>query len=123
MLVACYKDKLHLDWILKNQVYNVRKGERGGAIGRSERIDAAILLLYNFSDPSEYKLFELDQSKQIVADYEAMLSKHYPGAKPAREYTLCPIVECVDLLSSFDVNGLREEYAPRVKYGVPFIVE
>lgn len=123
MLVGCYKDKSHLDWILQNQMYNVRKGERGGAIGKSGIIDASILLLYNFSNPSEYKLFELDQAKQIVADYDTMVAKHYPGAKPDREYTLCPIVECINFTTAFDINGLREEYAPRVKYGVPFIVE
>ena len=123
MLVGCYKDKSHLDWILQNQMYNVRKGERGGAIGKSGIIDASILLLYNFSNPSEYKLFELDQAKQIVADYDTMVAKHYPGAKPDREYTLCPIVECINSTTPFDINGLREEYAPRVKYGVPFIVE
>ena len=123
MLVGCYKDKSHLDWILQNQMYNVRKGERGGAIGKSGIIDASILLLYNFSNPSEYKLFELDQEKQIVADYDTMVAKHYPGAKPDREYTLCPIVECINFTTAFDINGLREEYAPRVKYGVPFIVE
>lgn len=122
MLVGCYKDKSHLDWIMQNQMYNVRKGERGGAIGKSEKIDASILLLYNFSNPSEYQIFELDQTKQIVADYDIMVSKHYPGAKPNREYTLCPIVECLNLTSVYDVNGLRETYAPRVKYGVPFIV-
>ena len=123
MLVGCYKDKSHLDWILQNQMYNVRKGDRGGAIGKSGIIDASILLLYNFSNPSEYKLFELDQAKQIVADYDTMVAKHYPGAKPDREYTLCPIVECINSTTPFDINGLREEYAPRVKYGVPFIVE
>ena len=97
MLVGWYKDKAHLDWILQNRLYNVRKGERGGAIGKSEKIDASILLLYNFSNPSEYKLFELDQAKQIVADYDIMASKHYPGAQPNREYTLCPIVKCVNI--------------------------
>lgn len=122
MLVGCYKDKSHLDWILQNQMYNVRKGERGGVIGKSERIDATILLLYNFSNPSEYKLFELDQEKQVIANYEIMKSKSYPGARPNREYTLCPIVECSEVQSEFDVNGLREEYAPKIKYGVPFIV-
>ena len=104
-------------------MYNVRKSERGGAIGKSERVDATVLLLYNFSNPTEYKLFELDQEKQVIANYETMKSKSYPGAKPNREYTLCPIVEYTENQSVFDVNGLREEYAPRIKHGVPFIVK
>ena len=121
MLVGCYKDKSHLDWILQNQMYNVRKGERGGAIGKSERIDATILLLYNFNNPSEYKLFELDQEKQVIANYETMKSKSYPGAKPNKEYTLCPIMECIEIDTIFDINELRQKYAPNSKYGVPFI--
>lgn len=123
MLVGCYKDKSHLDWILHNKMYNVRRGERGGVVGKSERIDATLLLLYNFSDPSEYKLFELDQEKQFIANYAIMKSNNYPGVKPNREYTLCPIIECVEVKSVFDVNVLREKYAPRIKYVVPFFVD
>lgn len=123
MLVGCYKDKAHLDWILQNRLYNVRKGERGGAIGICKMIDASILLLYNFNNPLEYKLFKIDQTKQIIADYNIMVSKQYPGAKPNREYTLCPITEYINTKTVFNINSLRDKYAPKVKYGVPFIIE
>ncbi|MBQ3576317.1 MAG: hypothetical protein IJA28_02745, partial [Coprobacter sp.] len=92
---------------------------------RPEQCDRSLqnAALYNFNNPLEYKLFKIDQTKQIIADYNIMVSKQYPGAKPNREYTLCPITEYINTETIFNINSLRDKYAPKVKYGVPFIIE
>ncbi len=75
MLVGCYRDESHLRWINEQHLYNIRIGNRDGAISKSGVIvSASKLLLYNFRKPSEYKIYNLDTTKQILANYEIMLS-------------------------------------------------
>ncbi len=48
VIVAYYKDDRHLDWILKNHLYNMRTGDDKGAITfKNEIINARYLLLHN----------------------------------------------------------------------------
>lgn len=121
MLVACYKNQEHLNWILEQNIYNIRYGERGGFIGRNTYLGASTLLLYNFNDPTEYKVFLLESSNLTLADYEMMKSKKYPGVKPNRKYLLCQLSNCLSQQPLYNVNALRELYASNTKYGVPFI--
>lgn len=123
MLVGCYKSKEHLKWILQNQLYNVRLGNREGAMSTSGMVVSAIkLLLYNYNNPDEYQLFELDSSNHILANNELMKQRDYPELQPGNEYLLYVITgESADN-SFFDVESLKKEYALNLKKGAPFYV-
>jgi len=49
-------------------------------------------------------------------------SKGYPDLKPNREYLLYMITEEAAVKPYFDVESLRQTYAPKLKKGSPFFV-
>ena len=125
MLVGCYKDEKHLNWIKNNHLYNIRLGNRKGAIDKSGIIiSASKLLLYNVDNPKEYQLYNLDESRQISANNDFMQKKGYPGLKlaPDREYLLYFIESIAPVTPNFEVEKLKEQFAPELKKGAPFYV-
>lgn len=124
MLVGCYKDQQHLDWIKRNQLYNIRLGKRRGSVSKSGIVvSASKLLLYNSKNPQEYLIFDLDSSKHIIANNDLMKSKQYPGLKSGRDYLLYGIIGESKYKPGFDVEDLKQEYAPKLKKGAPFFVD
>lgn len=123
MLVGCYKDDKHLSWILNNHLYNIRIGNRNGSIDSSGTIVAASrLLLYNSKDPSKYKVYNLDVSKQILASNKMMAEKCYPGLKAGREYVLYVLGEELKVRTEYIVIDLKEENVPKLRKGAPFFI-
>lgn len=123
ILVGCYKNKEHLEWIKQNNLYNIRLGDRSGAVSKSGLVvSASKLLLYDFQNPKEYQVFELDSSNHIIAKNELMKSKGYPNLKPNREYLLYMITEESRVKPNFDVEELKRTYAPKLRNGSPFFV-
>jgi hypothetical protein len=124
MLVGCYKNETHLKWILENHLYNVRLGKRNGSVSKSGMvISASRLLLYNIENCSEYKIFELNPTEQIIANNDLMKLKNYPNLKPNNEYLLYIIGEELKVKYNYDIQSLKKEYAPDIKNGAPFYVE
>lgn len=65
-LFGCYKNKEHLEWIQKNEMYNVRYGnDRRGAVEQIEQ--AEILVLYDFENPQNYNVYEIIGEPQICS--------------------------------------------------------
>ena len=123
MLVGCYKSQAHLDWIKRNHLYNIRLGDREGAVPKSGMVvSASRLLLYDATNPEDYQLFELDSTNQIMATNDFMKSKGYPDLQPNNEYLLYVITDESKVTPYFDVESLRQTYAPMLKKGSPFFV-
>ncbi len=123
MLVGCYKSQEHLEWILQNNLYNVRLGNREGAVSQSGMVvSASKLLLYNYDNPKEYQLFDLDSSNHIIANNELMKNKNYPDLQPDNEYLLYVIAGESTNNPYFDIESLKKEYAPDLVKGAPFYV-
>lgn len=123
MLVGCYKSQAHLDWIKHNHLYNIRLGDREGAVPKSGIVvSASRLLLYDATNPEDYQLFELDSTNQIMATNDFMKSKGYPDLQPNNEYLLYVITDESKVTPYFDVESLRQTYAPMLKKGSPFFV-
>lgn len=123
MLVGCYRSKAHLEWIEQNHLYNIRLGDRSGSITKSGLVVAASrLLLYNSQNPKEYRLYELDSSSHIIATNDLMKSKGYPDLKPNRDYVLFVITEESKAKLDYDVEKLRQDFAPKLKKFSPFFV-
>ncbi len=124
MLVGCYKDKRHKEWIETNGLYNIRLGRRNGSIDQSGLMLAALrLLLYNKDNPSDYKVYNLDVTKQVLASPQTMQEKGYPGAKSSRSYILYFMGAEVKEHPIYDVTALRSRFAPNTKNNSPFFVE
>lgn len=51
-----------------------------------------------------------------------MESKGYPGLKKNRNYLLYSILEEVERYPLYDVEQLKEQYAPEIVKGAPFFV-
>lgn len=123
ILVGCYKDEKHLDWILKNKLYNIRLGNRNGGLDKSGTIISACkLILYNHKDLSDYKVYQLDYSKQIIANNSMMREKEYPGLKINREYILYVIGNELKNVPRYDIARLKEKYAAKLIKDAPFFV-
>jgi hypothetical protein len=104
-------------------LYNIRLGNRNGAASKSGLVvSASRLLLYDSKNPKEYQVLNLDSSNHIIANNDLMKSKNYPDLKPDREYLLYVITEKAGVKPYFDVESLRQTYAPKLKKGSPFFV-
>ncbi len=81
-LIGCCKNKEHWDWILENRKYNVRLGDRLGAVKEDDMqvVTARFLVLYDFENPSKYSVYRLEDS-QWVYKKEDMLKLSYPNPK------------------------------------------
>ena len=76
VLIGYYKNQEHLDWILKNWLYNGRAGDRGGAIAVSKEIVMArYILLQNGKEASLYKI---NVGGPKVFGYKEMSERNYP---------------------------------------------
>lgn len=123
MLVGCYKDKKHKEWIEANSLYNIRLSRRNGSIDKSGLMLAASrLLLYDKNDPADYKVYNLDVTKQILASQQTMQDKGYPGAKGNRSYILYFMGAEVKEHPKYDVTSLRSEFASNTTNNAPFFV-
>lgn len=81
-LIGCYKNKEHLDWIIENRKYNVRLGDRRGAVKENDEqvVTARFLILYDFENPSTYSLYRLE-NRQWVYKKEDMERLGYLSPK------------------------------------------
>lgn len=83
MLIGYYRTEAHLNWILQNKFYNVRLGERHGALkGVDLQITPSRLVLYTNGkneEPTGIHVFTVNQSEVLVADKQKMESLGYPA--------------------------------------------
>lgn len=76
VLIGYYKSQEHLDWIMKNGLYNGRAGDRGGAIAISKEIvTARYILLIN---GRESTLLKINSGGPKVFGYKEMKERQYP---------------------------------------------
>ena len=85
-------------------------------------VSASKLLLYNYDNPKEYQLLDLNSSNHIIANNELMKNKNYPGLQPNNEYLLYVITGESTNNPYFDIESLKKEYAPDLINGAPFYV-
>ena len=127
MIVGYYKSQEHLEWILKNKIYNVRLGDRKGALQEMElRITPARIVLYtndSTGTPTGIRAFTVNQSEVMVADKAKMFELEYPS-EPSDSYKLFSIGPEIKSFKKIDINKLRhvsnknpDDYSPIfVKY-------
>ncbi len=78
VLLGVYKNEDHKNWILEKKKYNVRLGNRVGAVKQNRQVlFAKYLVLYNINDETEFEIYELGDNHNIMTG-EQMNSEGYP---------------------------------------------
>ncbi len=115
-LIGCYKSKEHLKWIADNQKYNVRLGDRRGAVKENDEqvVTVRFLILYDFEKTSEYKVYPLE-SRQWVYKLEDMKQLDYPTPNGAK-YLLYGLQ---DELAKIDIDVQKILKEKNVLQGAP----
>ena len=126
MLVGYYRKGEHLDWILKNKLYNVRyDGEIRGALqGNDLQIIPSRILLYN-NLKDEVLVFTVNQSEVMIADKQKMESLNYPAGSNGirKQYKLFSLGTEINLHKKIDILKLKSENDINKSEYAPFFVK
>ncbi len=110
ILLGVYKNDTHKEWILTNKKYNVRLGNRAGAVKRIKQVtDASYLVLYDFHNPGNYSVYKLSD-KHHTWNAEKMRLSGYTlnSGSESNLYYIYDILEATEELGVFDLEKLLE---------------
>ncbi|MDY5319939.1 MAG: DUF2357 domain-containing protein [Candidatus Egerieousia sp.] len=95
VLVGCYKNKKHFEWICNNQKYNIRLGGlRKGAVEiNTPLVNAKYLLLYDFKTKKVVGLFKIMGTSPSIITTEKMKQSGYPNPIKEQLYMVFSISE------------------------------
>jgi len=110
VIVAYYKNQEHLEWIIRNGLYNLRAGGERGALslGRKEAC-ARYILLHTRGETYTGKLFRILETGPQVYSRDSLIRKKYPG-RPGHElywvYKVVPVLEKELQKQTWDISRL-----------------
>ena len=86
ILVGCYKNKKHHDWIVDNGIYNIRLGNRHGSIEEDKPClkNVSLLVLYDIKTPSKLSVYRV-MSHKIMTGTE-LKELDYPQKRIGKRY-------------------------------------
>lgn len=126
MLVGYYRKGAHLDWILKNKIYNVRLNpEREGALkGVDLQITPSRILLYN-NLKDDVRIFTVNQSEVLIAGKEKMESLNCPFKDDNHDktYKLFSLGQEITQHKKVDILKLKSEQDIKNADYTPFFVK
>lgn len=102
VLLGYYKNQDHLDWILKNNVYNGRAGIRKGSIHINKEIASAKYLLLH-TQSGESHLYKLKVNGPRVFDYNELAKLDYPFSNDEKS------LDYIYLMFEINSKGLEPE--------------
>ena len=111
VLFGVYKDAEHLAWIKKNGKYNVRLGDRVGAIKRNRQVTtASYLILYEFRNENNFSVYKLS-NKHFVWDGVKMRETGYPLQRGGEnyQYFIYDIIGETDDLGEIDLEAVLNQ--------------
>lgn len=123
ILIGCYRDKKHLEWILRNHLYNIRYDDRkGSAKGEPECIAKAVrLYLYNLKDNSKVKVYEIKRPQEMSGKELGALG--YPRKSPGKNYMVFSLGdECNYNQFPLNVNETLSSFSNHIN-GAPVFIE
>ena len=126
ILVGCYKNKKHLDWILDKNIYNIRLGNRQGSVDESLPCinNASLLVLYNSTNASKLSAFRIKSHKIMSGDELKLLN--YPKKRTGKQYMTFEIEAIDDYAEDLQRNHLIENLIvniPDYVKGTPVFLE
>lgn len=86
VLIGCYKNKKHLDWIITNGIYNIRLGNRRGSVEEENTCikNASLLILYDSKNPSKIYVYQIKSHKAMTG--EELKELNYPRKRTGKRY-------------------------------------
>lgn len=102
VLLGYYKNQDHLDWILKNNVYNGRAGIRKGSIHINKEIASAKYLLLHTQSGGSH-LYKLKVNGPRVFDYNELAKLDYPFSNDEKS------LDYIYLMFEINSKGLEPE--------------
>ena len=127
MLVGYYRSEDHLEWILKNRLYNVRLGDRRGALrGLELQITPSRIVLYGGSgEKDSVRIFTVNQSEVMFADKQKMEALKYPAGNNgiSDSYKLFSLAQEIKNHKAIDVNKLKRDSGRSEKSYKPLFVK
>lgn len=126
ILLGCYKDKKHLNWIQEQGIYNIRLGARKGSMsGESALFEkTSYLVLYDLKHPDKMMTYDIVSCHEMSG--QQLKETGYPKNKPGKTYMTFKLVK-----SSLDIQQLKslklieritEDHPEHVK-GTPIFLE
>lgn len=127
MLVGYYRSEDHLEWILKNRLYNVRLGDRRGALrGLELQITPSRIVLYGgSSEKDSVRIYTVNQSEVMFADKQKMEALKYPAGNNgiSDSYKLFSLAQEIKNHKAIDVNKLKRDSGRSEKSYKPLFVK
>ncbi|MCM1142867.1 MAG: HsdR family type I site-specific deoxyribonuclease, partial [Muribaculum sp.] len=104
VLIGCYRDKKHLEWILANKIYNIRLGKRkGSAEDKPECFSLTDLLyLYDVRNLEKVSVFKIVAHKEMLG--QELKQMDYPGKSPGKSYMTFKIEKIEDAADTLNIN-------------------
>ncbi|MBO4806982.1 MAG: LlaJI family restriction endonuclease [Paludibacteraceae bacterium] len=107
ILFGIFKDEAHRNWILSEKRYNVRLGERAGAVKRTQQVTSAeYLVLYELNNETNFSVYRLNDRHHIW-DTQKMKENNYPTedySTGKSQYYVYEITNQTDELGDFDIQ-------------------
>ncbi len=126
ILIGCYKDKEHLNWIQQQRLYNIRLGARKGSMsGESALFERTKrLILYDVKQPNKQLVYGIESCSEMTG--VQLKEMDYPNEKPGKKYMTFKITE--SSLDAQELNGQKileqiVEDHPEHKKGTPVFLE
>lgn len=126
ILIGCYKNKRHFEWISSKGIYNIRLGSRKGAIDRELELlsRVSLLILYDIKSINKLSVFDVAGYKEMTG--EDLKSLDYPNKKIGKRYMTFNITvssfSIKELIGHDFINKLESSLSEHVK-GAPVILE
>ena len=126
ILVGCYKNKEHLQWIKQHGLYNIRLGNRRGSADADENLfqQARFLVLYNPRKLNDLTVYDITGGREMTG--EEMAAIGYPTKNPQGKRYMTFIItptECdVRLLTNMHLIEKLKENMKREKNNPAFLV-
>ena len=93
VLVGWYKDEAHLQWILREKLYNFRMNTERGSLRLTPEVSGAqYLLLHSHKGKTSQGLMRVSKEGPRVLSREALVAKRYP-IEPSKPFYLVYNVE------------------------------
>lgn len=126
ILVGCFRNKKHFEWIISNSIYNIRLGNRKGSVDEDKECisNASLLVLYNSINPGEISVFKI--LSHNVMSGEQLKKLNYPKKRIGKRYMTFEIEEDSSLVENLKKNHLIENMItnyPEHVSGTPVFLE